>query len=213
MSLKKLLPLMGTALALAAFTLPASAPASQWRDAGKPIEGSHVISATGTYQLTTALGGIHCKEVTAEFWVRNNGGVAEGDFIGWHENGILCHGSGALEGCSTSVSELTFIPWLEVDSKNSGSMIIRNGILWLSQRDTDLKSECGVEEIELDFLSVNGDHLTMSFDRNGSGGIEGITITAPNGGILTAFGLEVAGVELEADLAVGLGSSGTYQLS
>jgi hypothetical protein len=202
MSLKKLLLFAGMALAAVAVIAPAAS--ANWLDKGAAFSGEKTISAEGSAAFETILGGVECESATANFFI--NGGSSTGkaeSFVAEHE----CHGSGSLEGCQVAQTELTGEPVLH---QNANDVVVTNVTLWAEYEQTVGSGvECGVEESELDF--EGSQIITVQVDNKNA--IKTLSLSAPNGGVLTAFGLEVAGVGVEGDLSIEGSNSGTYGFS
>ena len=200
MSLKKILLFVSMALATAAFVAPATASA-EWLHEGVPITNNVTLEAEGTAEFETFLGGWHCTDMTAEFIFE--AGTTAGRFEEFTA-GDGCHGSGSLAGCQFAQTDLTGEPIIH----QKGSYLrITNVTLWTEYEQTPgHPTNCGIEESQRDFHGA--EYLTVKVDdRNG---IERLEITSPYGGILTAFGLEVAGVETYMDLVIEEPNPGTY---
>jgi hypothetical protein len=201
MSLKKLLLFAGMALAAVAVIAPAAS--ANWLDKGEAFSGERTISAEGFAGWETLLGGVECESATANFFI--NGGSSTGkaeSFVAEHE----CHGTGALEGCQVAETDLTGEPVLH---QNANDIVVTNVTLWTGYEQTPGGPECGVEESELDF--EGSQIITVQVDNKNA--IKTLSLSAPNGGVLTAFGLEVAGIGIEGDLLIEGSNSGTYGFS
>jgi hypothetical protein len=201
MSLKKLLLFAGMALTAVAVLAPAAS--ANWRDAGSEFSGERTISAEGSAGWETILGGVECESATANFIIKGGSSTGRAEsFVVEHE----CHGSGALEGCQVAESELTGEPVLH---QNANDITVTNVTLWTGYEQTPGGPECGVEESELDF--EGSQIVTLQVDNKNA--IKTLSLSAPNGGVLTAFGLEVAGIGIEGDLTIEGQNWGTYGFS
>ena len=200
MNLKKLLFLAGMALVTVAFAAPATASA-EWQHEGVPIVNDVTLEAEGTFEFETFIGGWHCTRLTAEFILE--AGTTTGRFEEITA-GPTCHGRGNLEGCEVLETDLTGEPILH---QTGNDIRVTDVTLWTAYTQTVGSSvECGIEESQLDYHGE--EFLTVEVDNRNAVG--NLTVTAPNGGILTAFGLEISGAEIHADLTVEAPNHGTY---
>jgi hypothetical protein len=201
MNLKKLLLFAGMALTAVAVVAPVAS--GNWLHSGSAFSGERTISAQGTFKFETILGGVHCTGATANFV------IVGGSSTGRLESFPItreCFGSGALEGCRVARTDLTGEPILH---QNSSDIVVTNVTLWAEYEQEPKGPECGVLESELDFEGF--EIITVQVDPS-KGEISTLTLSAPNGGVLTAFGLEVGNVGVEGSLSV-IFNNGTYGFS
>ena len=200
MNLKKLLLLASAAIAVAAAAVPATTFA-EWRDEGLPIPNNVTLEAEGVFEASTFIGGLHCDDMTVELVLE--AGTTTGrieEFTAEHE----CHGTGNLEGCQVAATEATDEPVLH---QSNFDIRLTDTTLWAELEQTIGASvECGVIEVEFDF---HGDeYITVEVDSRNA--IGNLTLRSPNGGILTAFGLEVPSVNIHAELTIEEPNHRTY---
>jgi hypothetical protein len=192
----------GTATASPSGTYALTRP--QWTDNKEPLSSNAEISATGTFEFETILGGVHCKNATFVLDLEKES--AAGTLLAVEMNEASeCHGSGSITGCTVSKGKLT----TSLKFNQTGATLSVAGVkLWMEYAQTPGESEeCGVEEAEVHF--TGSQTLTLGLDPN-LAEIKSLTLSAPNGGVLTAFGLEVAGVGVAGELTIDSPNDGTY---